>query len=118
MDRTMLTPMLTPLTSPAHEALSAGAATPPAARAGMDRAAIEKTAEEFEAFYLAQALQPMFADVSPADPFNGGSGEDMWRSLQVQEYGKALARNGGVGLANSVVREMLRMQDMGENPAP
>lgn len=100
--------------SQAQAALSAGAANPPAARAGMDRAEMRKTAEAFEAFYLAQALQPMFSGVSPAEPFDGGPGEEMWRSLQVQEYGKALARNGGVGLADSVVREMMRLQDTGQ----
>lgn len=102
----------------ARAAFSAGAANPPAPRAGMNMEQIRKTAEEFEAFYLAQALEPMFAGVTPAEPFDGGPGEEMWRSLQVQEYGKALARSGGVGLADSVVREMLRMQEKGESPAP
>ena len=110
MDKIMMTQ--------AQAAFSAGAAKPPAARAGMNIDQIKKTAEEFEAFYLAQALQPMFAGVSPSEPFNGGPGEDMWRSMQVQEYGKALARNGGVGLADAVVREMVRMQETGESPAP
>lgn len=98
-------------------AYAAGAAKPPAAQAGMDMAQIKKTGEEFEAFYLAQALQPMFAGISPSEPFNGGPGEDMWRSMQVQEYGKALARSGGVGLADSVVAEMLKMQQRGPETA-
>jgi Rod binding domain-containing protein len=110
MDKTMITQ--------AQAAFSAGAAKPPAVRAGMNIDQIKKTAEEFEAFYLAQALEPMFAGVEPAEPFSGGPGEDMWRSMQVQEYGKALAKNGGVGLADSVVREMLRMQETGGSPAP
>lgn len=114
MDKIMMTSTMTG----AQAAFSAGAAKPPAAHAGMDMAQIKKTAEEFEAFYLAQALQPMFAGVSPSEPFNGGPGEDMWRSMQVQEYGKALARNGGIGLADSVVAEMVKMQERGENPAP
>ncbi len=106
----------------AQAAFSTGAAKPPVARAGMDMAEIKRAAEAFEAFYLAQALEPMFANTSPSEPFSGGPGEEMWRSLQIQEYGKALAQNGGIGLADSVVTEMVKMQERGqqtmENSAP
>jgi len=110
--------MDTSMMAQVRAAQATGAAKPPAFRAGMNMAEIKKTAQEFEAFYLAQALQPMFAGISPAEPFNGGPGEDMWRSMQLQEYGKALAQSGGIGLADSVVSEMLKMQERGENPAP
>ncbi len=83
MDTSMMTQV--------QAAHAAGAPKPPAAHAGMNMAEIKKAAEAFEAFYLAQALQPMFAGISPSGPFNGGAGEEMWRSMQVQEYGKALA---------------------------
>lgn len=117
MDNTMTTHMTTSMAMDARAAFSAGAAKPPTARAGMDMDQMRKTAEAFEAFYLAQALQPMFANLEPSEPFNGGTGEDMWRSMQVREYAKELARSGGIGLADSVVGEMLRMQEMGESPA-
>ena len=72
---------------------------------------IRKVAQDFEAFFLGQMLQPMFADLSPEEPFGGGSSEKMWQSLQVDEYGKAIAKNGGIGIADNLVREMLKMQE-------
>jgi Rod binding domain-containing protein len=36
---------------------------------------------------------------------------DVWRSQQVQEYGKAIAQNGGVGIADAVVRELIQAQE-------
>jgi len=77
-----------------------------------DVVAMRKTAEDFEAFFLSQMMQPMFAEPTAEEPFGGGPGEDMWKTLQVDEYGKAFARNGGVGIADSVFREMLKLQEV------
>jgi flagellar protein FlgJ len=73
---------------------------------------LRKTAQELEASFLSQMLKPMFANLGAEKPFGGGSGEDMWRSLQVDEYGKAIAQKGGIGLADSVFREMLKLQEV------
>ena len=56
-------------------------------------------------------LQPMFDNLKAAEPFGGGFGEDVWRSLQVQEYGKAIAKRGGIGLAENIARELIRAQE-------
>ena len=69
---------------------------------------------EFEAFFLGQMMQPMFAGIGAEEPFGGGYAEKMWRTLMVDEYGKAMAKAGGIGIADSVQREILRMQEMGE----
>ena len=82
-----------------------------ARRPTADTARARRVAEEFESVFLAQALQPMFADLSPESPFGGGMVEDMWRSLQVEEYAKAITKNGGIGLADAVMREMLKAQE-------
>ena len=72
---------------------------------------LRKTAQDFEAIYLSQMLKPMFEGIQVEEPFGGGSAEDMYRSLMVDEYGKSLAKSGGVGIADQVMREMLRMQE-------
>jgi Rod binding domain-containing protein len=36
----------------------------------------------------------------------------------VEQYGKALAKSGGIGIADAVVREMLRAQEKTEGPTP
>ena len=60
---------------------------------------------------LAQMLQPMFAGLDTEGPFGGGNAERIYRSLLVQEYGKALASRGGIGLADAVAQEMIRLQE-------
>ena len=35
----------------------------------------------------------------------------MWRSLEVDEFGKAFAKAGGVGIADMVVRQMIQLQE-------
>ena len=72
---------------------------------------MQKTAQDFEAFFLSQALQPMFENIEPEGPFGGGPGGDIWRSMQVDEYGKALARSGGVGIADAVMKQLLIAQE-------
>jgi len=71
-----------------------------------------QVAEDFEAVFLSQMLQPMFKELNAEAPFGGGQGENMWRSLQVDEFGKAIAKSGGVGIADSVFREILKLQEL------
>ena len=80
----------------------------------VDRETLRKRAVEFEAVYFAQMLQPMFDELKSSGPFGGGFGEDVWRSQQVQEYGKAIAQNGGVGIADAVARELIQAQEARE----
>lgn len=72
----------------------------------------EKVAQDFEAFFLGQMLQPMFSSISVEPPFGGGSAEEVWRSMMVDEMGKAMAKSGGIGLAAHVKREILRLQEV------
>jgi len=67
-------------------------------------------AEEFEAVFLAQMLQPMFAGLSTEAPFGGGAGEQTWRSFLVDAMARQVARGGGIGLADHVQRELVAMQ--------
>jgi len=72
---------------------------------------MKEVAEKFEAMFLSQALQPMFANIKPESPFGGGPGDDIWRSMQVDEYGKAIAKSGGIGIADAVMEQMLKAQE-------
>lgn len=75
-----------------------------------NNAAVDKAAEDFEAVFLAQMLQHMFKGVDP-DPMTDGPGEDIYQSMMIDEYGKILARSGGIGVADHVKREMLKLQE-------
>ena len=95
----------------AGNALAAGKSLPNVHRAETVREA-KKVAEEFEAVFLGQMLQPMFQNIEAAEPFGGSASEKMWRTMQVDEYGKAIAKAGGIGIADSVLREILKAQEL------
>ncbi len=72
---------------------------------------VRRVAEEFEAVFISQMLAPMFEGLETDPLFGGGPGEDMYRSMLVEEYGKAIARSGGIGISDAVQREILRLQE-------
>lgn len=76
-----------------------------------------KVGQKFESMFLSEMLQPMFAGIKTDGVFGGGHGEDMYRSLQVDEYAKALTASGGIGIAAAVQQEILRMQEKSHAPA-
>jgi flagellar protein FlgJ len=98
--------------SPTSYAPAMAAATGAGSRSRMDPAAAGKAAQDFEAFFIGSMLESMFQGIKTDSLFGGGSGEDMFKSLQVQEYGKAIAKSGGLGIADTVKREMLKLQEV------
>ena len=72
--------------------------------------AIRKTAQEFEAVFLSELLAPIFEHLETDQLGGGGEGERAFRPLLVQEYAKEFAKAGGIGIADSVTRELLRLQ--------
>jgi len=84
-----------------------------------DLAALKKTGQDFEAMFLSQMLGHMFAGIKSDGMFGGGQAEEMYRSLMVDEYGKAIVKSGGIGVADQVVRSvMLQFQEASQNVQP
>lgn len=73
-------------------------------------AEMTQAAKDFESMFFAQMLQPMFESVEVNDTFGGGHGEQVMRSLIVQEYGKSMALNDTSGLSDAIKNEMIRLQ--------
>lgn len=73
---------------------------------------VDAAARDFEAVFLAQMLEQMWAEVPTDGPMGGGTGEGIFRSLMIQDIGRQMASQGGIGLADSVKREMLAMQEV------
>lgn len=99
-------------TSPIDASLALGAAKAPTLPATGDAAAAKRTAEDFEAFFLAQMFEHMFAGIEPDAMFGGGEGEQVYRSMMFQEYGKAVAKQGGIGISDLVQKEILKLQEV------
>ena len=76
-----------------------------------------QVAEDFEATFLAQMLQPMFAGLETDGPFGGGHAEATWRGFLVDAMARQVAQGGGIGLADHVQRELLALQTVPALPS-
>ena len=91
-------------------AVSPSLLTSPMAAPTAETPRMRETAEKFEASFLSQMLKPMFEGIDTDGPFGGGEAEGTWRSFMIDEMAKQTVRAGGIGLADTVVSEMIRMQ--------
>lgn len=80
-------------------------------KGSVDPEKLRASAENFESFFLTSMMEQMFAGIETDGPFGGGEGESVFRSMLNQEYGKAIASSGGVGIADMVYRQMLALQE-------
>lgn len=80
-------------------------------KAKADPAKLKSAAENFESFFITSMMEQMFSGIETDGPFGGGEGERVFRSLLNQEYGKAIASTGGVGIADMVYRQMVALQE-------
>ncbi len=71
-----------------------------------------KVAKDFEAFFLGQVMQGMFAGLEDGGVFGGGPGEKAFSSLLHEEYAKVFAKSGGIGLAGPLKAEIIRLQGL------
>ena len=71
-----------------------------------------KAAQDFEAMFLEQSLERVFSSSGTEGPLgDNGTGGAVYRSMLVKEYAGALTKSGGVGIADQVYREMLKIQE-------
>jgi Rod binding domain-containing protein len=91
-----------------------GAPLPLDDHAAASRAALEsqarRAAEEFETVFLNEMLAPMFEGLSTDGLGGGGVGEEMFRPMLIDHYAQAITHAGGIGIADQVLREIMRMQ--------
>ena len=88
------------------------AAGAPSAAELAKRGQIKQTAEKFESSFLSIMLQQMFEGAETSAPFGGGPGEQMFKSFLTEAMANKMVKTGGVGIAASVQREMLKMQGL------
>jgi flagellar protein FlgJ len=88
-------------------------AQPPVAaapKATADTAKASAAAKEYESVFISQFLGSMFSSIKTDGVMGGGQGEEMFRSLMINEYGKSLEQRGGFGLATKMQAELLKHQ--------
>ena len=72
---------------------------------------LRHAAQEFEAIFLAQVLGTMSQGLG-GDGLLDGSQSDIFRDMLNQEVAKLISRTGGIGVADAVLREMLKAQEV------
>jgi flagellar protein FlgJ len=72
---------------------------------------VREAAQKFEAFFISQMMEHMTAGLETNPLFGGGHGEEMWKSMLNQEYGKEIAKSNRLGITDQVMNSMLKMQE-------
>ena len=73
-------------------------------------AAADKSSKEYEQVFISQFLGSMFSGISADDVTGGGEGEEMFRSMMVDQYAKGIEGQGGFGIASQMKAELLKHQ--------
>lgn len=80
---------------------------------GVTLSKIEATAKNFEAQFISQMLESMFATRDVKESLGGSEAEETYQSFMIQEYGKIISRAGGIGIADQIKQSMLKLQETG-----
>ena len=72
---------------------------------------IREVAEQFESVFLSQMFGHMFKGIKSDGLMGGGNGEAIFRDMLVQEYGNQVSKAGGIGLSDSIERQLLALQE-------
>jgi flagellar protein FlgJ len=76
------------------------------------KAQTRKTAEDFETMFLEQSLDRLTQETGEEGPLgNNGEGGGIYKSMLSKEYAKSVSKTGGVGIADQVYAQMLKMQE-------
>jgi len=80
-----------------------------AAPATKDVAQVRRAAQEFEAIVLGQMLKTMRQASATGPVALTGTSQKLYRDLMDDELAKVVSKKGGVGLADILVRDLLRL---------
>lgn len=70
-----------------------------------------QAAQAFEAMFLYQVFDAMSSGLRTDGPFGGGPAEGSFRAMLNEKYAGAVSRTGGVGIADNIYREIVRLQE-------
>jgi peptidoglycan hydrolase FlgJ len=79
---------------------------------------LKKTADDFESMFLEQMVDRMTQSSDTEGPLGeNGTGGGVWRSMLSNEYAKSIAKSGGVGISDQIMRSMIQLQAGGGSNA-
>jgi flagellar protein FlgJ len=77
---------------------------------------LRATAHEIESIFLSHMLKMMRQSSGKAAPLSG-SGQRVYSEMMDEHLGRTLAKGGGIGLADLLVKDVLRRQGVEKNPS-
>jgi peptidoglycan hydrolase FlgJ len=95
------------------DAVAAGAAAKMVGTRPMasPNARLRAQAQDFEVHFVNSMFQQMYAGLEGDGPFGNSTGVGPWRSFLTEEYAKNFVKKGGIGIADSVYKSLLSMQE-------
>lgn len=75
-------------------------------------AQIDAAALDFEAQFISQVMENMFSTIDSKEALGGSDAEETYHSFLLSEYGKIIARTGGLGISDQIKRDMLKHQEV------
>jgi Rod binding domain-containing protein len=88
------------------------------AGAGLAPARLVKQAAELEGVFLSTLVKEMFSGLDARGTFGGGFAEETWRGLQAEQLAGAMAEAGGIGLADTLISDLLAVQEAAGKGVP
>jgi flagellar protein FlgJ len=57
-------------------------------------------------------MKEMLSSIDTSESsFGGGFAEETWRGMQAEQFATVLAEKGGIGLADNLMSDLLRLQE-------
>ncbi len=72
-------------------------------------------AEELAAVFLNTLVKEMVSSTDSKSEFGGGYAEKTWRSMQSEQFAAAIARSGGLGIADQIMSSLIGVQQAAQN---
>jgi len=73
---------------------------------------LRQAAEKFSGMFMSQMFTHMFEGVGKDSMFGGGPGEEMFKSVLTDEYGKAAAKSNSLGLTDKIMHALIAQQEV------
>jgi peptidoglycan hydrolase FlgJ len=75
-----------------------------------------KQAQDLEGVFMNTLMKEMFSSIKTDDADSGGSaggdfGQETWRGMQAEQMADAVAKQGGIGLAQQLMPTLMSLQE-------
>ncbi|MEW6680692.1 MAG: rod-binding protein [bacterium] len=74
-----------------------------------DQKKLRSACVEFEAIFISKLLEGLRKTIDKSGFIDGGQGEEIFTDMLYDEYAKAIAQNGSLGLAEMMYRDIVKV---------